>query len=90
MEDRAFGATRDEDRVHRVPRQAVEGKVSMTRPALALNEEDMTYNSVFVPTQNVPLLHGANIGDSLCLVVRYACVQVPMRTPCERLDRDLC
>ena len=29
VDDRAFGATRDKDRVHRVPRQAVEGKVSI-------------------------------------------------------------
>jgi hypothetical protein len=37
VEDHAFGATRDEDRVHRVPHQAVEGKVSMTCPALCRN-----------------------------------------------------
>ena len=73
LDDRAFGATRDEDRVHRVPRQAVEGKVSITRPALALKRGRQAYDFFLVPTQNDPLCHRANIEYLHCLVARYAC-----------------
>jgi len=56
VDDRAFGTTRDEDKVHRVPRQAVEGKVSMTRPVLALKRGRQDVQLLFCAHAERPTL----------------------------------